>query len=90
MRFYKFALWKAYFEKGYSVLSYPKWVIGVFGVGEVVNKNYLMVLFGAFLFFLLCIIVGLIWYKKGIAQAEAEVGNQYNLFVKQMRRKIYK
>lgn len=88
MKFYKFALWKAYFEKGYSILSYPKWIIGIFGIGEVINKNYWMVIGGAFLFFIICILIGWLWIKAGIFEAENEVGNQYNLFVKQMRRKI--
>lgn len=81
-------LLKAYFEKGYSFLSYPKWVIAVLGIGNVVNKNYLIVFVGAFLFALLCFFVGWIVFKFGFFEAEQEVSNQFNYFVREVREKI--
>jgi len=88
MKYYKLALWKYYFEKGYSIMSYPKWVIAIFGIGEVVKKNYLIVCFGAFLFLILCILIGKWIWKSGFADAETEVSNVVNPFVKQVRKKL--
>ena len=89
---YKLNLFKMYFEKGYSLVSFPKWVAAVFGIGSVINKNYLIVVIGAFAFMLGCILLGWIWLRYDFYLAEIEVSNQYNLFVKELRgnRKIFK
>jgi len=91
MRYYKIALWKAYFEKGYSFLSYPKWVLAIFGVGQVVNKNYWSIVLYAFIFAFGCLLVGKWCYWSGFTSAELEVNNKINPFVKEMRNsKIFK
>ena len=82
---YKVMLWKAYFEKGYSFASYPKWVLAIFGIGEVVNKNYMIVIMGALVFFLSCFFVGKWCYKYGFAAAEVEVKNKIDPFVNEVR-----
>ena len=84
---YKLMLLKAYFESGYAFLSYPKWVIAVFGIGEVVNKNYLVVLTGVLFFFFACLLGGWIFIKFGFLEAQQEVSNQFNLFVKELRKR---
>lgn len=78
-----------FFERGYSFMSYPKWVMAIFGIGSVVNKNYLIVVIGAFLFMVLCVIVGWLFIKLGFFEAKQEVANQFNLFQKEMR-KVFK
>lgn len=83
-------IWKKRFEIGYGLTSLPKWIVAVFGVGEVVNKNYTVVLVGACIFTALCVIVGWAWMKYGWYEAEIEIGNMYNLFVKEMRKKLKK
>ncbi len=85
---YKFNLFYIYFNKGYSLCSFPKWVAAIFGVGEIVNKNYWVVVAGAFAFFLFCMAIGYIWLEHGFFLAEQEVSNQYNLFQKELRRKL--
>lgn len=66
-------------------MSFPKWVAAVFGIGEVVNKNYLLVLGGALAFFGLSVLVGYIYIKSGFLEAMQEVGNKHNLLAKQLR-----
>ena len=85
---YKICLWKEYFNTGYGVLNYPKWIAAIFGVGEIVNKNYLTVFVGASLFFIFCILFGKWWYSKGWILAEREVGNQFNFFQREVRDKL--
>jgi len=85
MKFYKFALWKAYFDKGYAVTSYLKYFVAIIGIAGFPAK-FLIPLF--IIYGISCFVVGWIWYKFRITDAENEVGNRYNPFVKQMRRKI--
>lgn len=85
MKYYKFALHKAYFDRGYSITNYIKYIIALFGLSSL---NVKLTLFFGFIYAIACYFVGRIWYKKGIMIAEVEVGNQFNKFVKEMRRKI--
>lgn len=72
-------------------MSLPKWIAAVFGIGEVVNKNYLVVLIGAVIFFATCIVLGWLYIKSGFLEAMQEVGNKHNLLAKQLRNsKIFK
>lgn len=98
MNLNKLALWKTYFDNGFGLMSYPKLVIAVVGVGEIVNKNYLLVGIGSILFFIACFFLGWIIIKSGFLEAINEIQNRNNLFVKEMRsysvkrnnRKLYK
>ena len=83
---YKLMLLKAYFDHGYSFLSYPKWVAAVFGIGSVVAKDYWLVVIGAFIFALFCLFAGWIFIRYGFFEAHQEVSNQFNLFVKELRK----
>lgn len=85
MRGYKFCLLKAYFEKGYGLTSYIKYMIAFFGLASSdVNKTLII----AVIYGLSCFVVGWIWYKSKYVFAEAEVANQFNLFQREMRKSI--
>jgi len=85
MRFYKFALWKAYFDKGYSVTSYFKYLFAIIGIAGLDGK-ILIPLFIAYGFS--CFLVGWIWYRLHLTDAETEVGNKFNPFVGEVRDKL--
>jgi len=85
MKYYKFCLWKAYFDKGYSLSSYPKWV---FAVAAIKFTNVKIALILGIIYTLSCFIIGWAWYKYDVILAEAEVSNKFNLFVREMRSKI--
>jgi len=86
---YKLNLFKIWFEKGYSILSYPKWVLAMYGIGELASsRSYFLVAGGSLLFLVVCTVVGYFWLKKGLFLAEQEVGNQYNLFQRELRKKL--
>lgn len=87
MKFYKFALWKSYFDKGYGVTSYFKYLFAIVGIAGLEGKILipLFILYGFSCFF-----VGWVWYKYGITTAENEVQNKNNLFVQEMRTKTFK
>ena len=91
MRFYKLALWFAYFNKGFSFLAYPKYALFLVGAGDVISSggNYTRVIIAAFIIFLFCLFGGKAAYKYGWVAAEHEVQNRVDPFVREMR-KIYK
>ena len=84
---YKFMLWKAYFDKGYAFLSYPKYILFLVGLGDVIASggNYWnVVIIGAFIG-VACFIFGKILYKKNFVDAELEVTNVFNPFQREVR-----
>ncbi len=93
MKFYKFCLWKAYFDKGYSLMSLPKYVIVLLGFGDLIatqgSRLWLIVL-GGVGFALFCFFLGKFWWDYKIVDAEFEVANVVNPFVKEMRKHIRK
>ena len=85
MKYFKFALHKAFFEKGYSLSHYLFKVIAVFGLtSQAMTSTFIMVL----IYTLGCYIGGRWAYQSGLARAEIEVSNIYNLFVNEMRAKF--
>jgi len=93
MRFYKFALLKAYFDKGYSLLSYPKYILVLMGFGDVLSsggESRRVIIIGL-IFGLVCFLLGLFWFKAHVIDAEVEVQNRVNPFVGEVRNsKIFK
>ena len=85
MKFYKFCKLKAYFEKGYSLTSYIKWVIAIFGI---TTQAIVTTLIGMLVYGVSCFFIGWAWYKYDFVLAEAEVSNQFNLFQREMRKKL--
>jgi len=91
MKLYKLALWWTYFNQGYSFASFPKWILAVYGIGEVVNENYLIVSLYAFFFLIFCIFFGWVIIKSGFLEALNEVQNKNNQFMKEVRNsKLFK
>ena len=85
---YKFMLLKAYFDNGYSLTSYPKWAFAILGIGSAI-KGYSLwyLIFGAFSYGILCLMFGWIFIKLGFYEMQQEVSNQFNLFVKELRKR---
>ena len=83
---FKIALWKRYFETGYGISNYIKYVIALVGLSTL-NLKATMLL--AFIYLIFCFVLGYVWLRVGMYETEIEVGNQFNPFVKEMR-KVYK
>ena len=79
---YKFCLLKAYFDKGLGLTSYIKYLIAFFGLA---SREVYYTLYIAFIYAILCFFLGWFWYKYKFIDAENEVGNQFNPFVREMR-----
>ena len=85
MRFYKIALMKAWFDKGANLLTYPRYLIYMFGIA---SRDIWATMLIGLVYGISCFLLGALSYKYGFTEAEAEVGNQYNLFQKQLRNKL--
>ena len=91
MRGYKILLWKAYFDQGYGVTGYLKFIIAFFGLA---SRDVISTLIFSFIYGLLCFLVGYLWFKYNLIDTEQEIRNRFNPFVKEMRnsvkRKVFK
>lgn len=77
-----FMLHKRYFDTGYSMTGYIKYIVALFGLSSLnVGKTLIM----GFAYAFLCWIVGWAWYKYRFAELDTEIGNRINLFVREMR-----
>ena len=88
MRFstkFKICLYKGYFEKGLSLTNYVKYLIAFFSLA---SQDIEAVLWMGGVYAILCFLIGWWWYRSDFIMAEIEVGNKFNKFVKEMRRKI--
>ena len=91
MKYYNIALLKAYFEKGYSILSYPKYVLFLLGLDQVINKdNTKWVLIIGALGVLFCFFIGWLLFESKFVNAELEVTNRYNPLAFEIREKFIK
>jgi hypothetical protein len=94
-KFLKFALHKRYFDTGLGVTNYLKYPLVLLGIA-IPNPKAIIAVAGLYACF--CYGLGWWWLNRGMAEAETEVSNRYNPFVKEMRkligkenkRKIYK
>ena len=87
MKHYRLMLWKAYFDKGYGVSSYFKYLIAFYGMSSL---NIKITMIAGVIYGLSCFITGYLWYKFKFVDAEHEVQNVVNPFIKEMRAAIIK
>lgn len=85
MKFLKFALHKRYFDTGFGVLNYLKYPLVLLGFA-VPKVNYIILI--SIIYALSCYIIGWWWLNYGMQDADTEVSNRYNPFVKEMRELI--
>lgn len=90
-KFYKILLWKAYFDKGFGLLNYLKYLIAVVGVGAIFQGVSLkVILFWGFVYAVLCFALGKIWLKYGLYDIEQDISNHFNPFAREVRHHISK
>lgn len=88
---YGILLQKAYFDKGFGLLNYVKYIVGIIALGDIItNKSLKLFLIMGFFYAILCYVLGRLWFKFRWIEAENEVMNRYNLFQKEMRNKYGK
>lgn len=87
MKFYKFVLYKNYFDTGYGITSYLKYAIAlVVGGGAIMQQITLnQILIIGIVYAVFCFFLGWFWIENGFLDAQNEVGNQHNPLSKQLR-----
>ena len=93
MKWYKLALHKAYFDQGYALLSYPKYILILSGIGSLLltegESTFTVAMIGIIIG-IGCYLIGMWCFKSGFVKATVEVQNQYNAFVQEIRRHVKK
>lgn len=89
LRWYKFLLWKTYFEKGRSVLQYVEKLFIILGVAGAVKSEYKIIVAVGFLYAVSCLFLGR-WWMNTLTETENEIQNRYNPFQKEVREKLIK
>ncbi len=84
---FKLLMFKAFFDKGYSITNYFKNLIIVFGATTQDIKSTIILVI---LYTLGCFILGWLYITRGWFEAENEIMNKYNLFVKEMRKSVHR
>lgn len=82
MRFFKILLWKAYFDKGFALTNYLKYVLLVFGWAT--NDIKTTIIVGVSWCFS-CLIIGKLWFKYRLVDTEQEINNLFNPFCHDVR-----
>jgi len=76
---------KAYFEKGESIIAYVKWIIlfnAVIFTDTLSTGIYVVLYVGV------AYVVGRLWFKWNFMEAENEVNNLVNKFMKEVRKDL--
>ena len=84
-KFLKVALHKRYFDTGFGTLNYLKYPLVLLGFAI---PNVEAIIYVAIVYAVICYCLGWWWLNYGMCEADAEITNKYNPFVKEMREKI--
>lgn len=84
-RKYKILLHKRYFDTGYNLTNYIKYIIALFGISSL---NIQLTLILGFIYAVFCYIIGHIWHKHRFVEVDNEISNRFNLFTREMREKV--
>jgi len=85
LRGYKFLIAKAYFDKGWGLTGYIKYIIALFGISSLNVKRTLIV---GVIYGISCYFLGRIWFKYRLVDTENEIQNRFNPFQKEVREKL--
>ena len=81
---------KAYFDKGFSLLHYARYIIFAWLIKDFTQGMTWRAFAVAGVWAVVCFWFGYLWFKWKWITAEIEVSNRFNLFVKEMRKKLKK
>lgn len=84
---YKANLHYSYFCDGYGLMQFPARFIGLASLATLSPK---IILWTGFIGAIFVYFIGRYWYISGMKEAQIEVQNNFNIFVRQVRRQIGK
>jgi len=88
MNLEKLFLLKAYFDKGFSLSGYVKYLLAFGGIFDFIGKT--MIIYLGVAYVIMCFLVGWIWFKFGFTDIENDIQNKYNPFQKEVRTALKK
>ena len=78
---YKILLLKFYFDKGFGITNYFKYIIAFMGLA---SKDLFLTIIVSILYAISCFIVGYYWTKHKMTEIEQDINNSFNPFVRRM------
>ena len=84
---FNFLILKYWFDVGFGWTNYVKYFIALFGISSLNVKATLII---AFLYGVLCFILGFLLCKYKWIDVQNDISNMYNPFVSEMRNSIRK
>lgn len=89
MKFYRLLLWKAYFDKGFGLLNYLKYLIAVVGIGAIFKGVSLFwIAIAGLVYAVVCLVLGRVWFSYKLIETENEIQNIFNPFCKDVRKSL--
>ena len=86
---YRFNLHLHYFDTGYGRLSIVKYFWLIAAGGSILSGiDYIYAMYAGIVYMVVCYLFGWAWFRFGWFEAQIEVTNQFNLFVKETRKFI--
>lgn len=85
LKCYKLLLWKRYFDTGFSLTNYFKYLLLIFGwATDDVKTTIIIGIVWAFA----CLILGRLWFHYRLIDTEQEIMNIFNPFQREVRAKL--
>jgi len=85
---FKICLHKSYLDQGIGLTNFLKYIVLLAGGGSIIatdGASTSLAVLGVIGYMIVCYISGRYYFTHGFKEAEMEVGNQFNLFVKEVR-----
>jgi len=82
---FRLLLQKAYFDKGFGLTNYFKYVLILFGWATDDVKNTIIV---GILWIVSCWIIGRLWFRFKLVDIENEINNIFNPFQREVRQHL--
>lgn len=86
MKLFRLLLLKAYFDKGWSLTNYFKYLFAFAGIFNFIDGVQALII--GFFYIIFCFCFGWAWYNFGIIDTENEINNIYNPFQREVREKL--
>jgi len=89
MSAFRILLWKAFFDKGFGLLNYLKYILAIAGIGAVFQGiSFIWIIVIGLIYAVICLILGRWWFKNHLIDVENEINNQFNPFQREVREHI--
>ena len=89
MKYYRIALAEAYFQRGFGKLNLVKYALALIGIDVLIKGvSIYWVFLAGFIYCIVCYLLGRLLFKIKYIDAEIEVINNINPFVKEMRNSV--